>query len=136
VSAERRDCLGVPSWGDSRGDNLPSEINGSHGDAVIMFPIGNLQVADLKLQGGSGDQSRVALLELPSSYTAEPGRLSGEMDSNVPRTFAHLARRHSRGDARSAGFRVCRSTALPPLLRLKQQAVPASLKHSANTIRL
>jgi predicted dehydrogenase len=68
------------------------EINGSRGDLVITSGIGNLQVANLKLQGGSGDQSQVTPLELPPSYADEPGGLSGEIGANVLRAYAHLAR--------------------------------------------
>lgn len=57
-----------------------------------MAQCGHLQVADLKLQGGSGEQSQVAPLELPPSYSDEPGGLSGEIGTNVLRAYAHLAR--------------------------------------------
>jgi predicted dehydrogenase len=78
--------------GVSRGDNLRWEINGSRGDLVITSSIGNLQVADLTLFGGSGEQQQVSPLELPSEYATEPGGLSGEIGANVLRAYAHLAR--------------------------------------------
>ena len=43
--------------GTSRGDNLRWEINGTDGDLVITSAMGNLQVADLKLEGGRGAES-------------------------------------------------------------------------------
>ncbi|EIL95383.1 Gfo/Idh/MocA family protein [Rhodanobacter spathiphylli] len=77
--------------GVSRGDNLRWEINGTEGDLVITSSVGNLQVADLLLLGGSGKQTTVVGLELPESYAHEPGGLSGDIGANVLRTYAHLA---------------------------------------------
>lgn len=77
--------------GVSRGENLHWEINGSDGDLVITSAIGNLQVADLKLEGGRGADARVASLPFPPEYANAPGGLSGEMHANVLRTYAQLA---------------------------------------------
>lgn len=78
--------------GVSRGDNLRWEINGSRGDLVITAALGNLQVADLQLEGAAGSESKVAPLALAAPYSSEPGGLSGEIGANVLRAYAHFAR--------------------------------------------
>lgn len=76
--------------GVSRGQNLRWEINGSDGDLVLTSVTGNLQVADLSLAGGRGDEGHVRPIALPSRYAQEPGGLSGEPGANVLRLYAHL----------------------------------------------
>jgi predicted dehydrogenase len=76
----------------SRGDNLRWEINGTKGDLVLTAVNGNFQVADLKLQGAWSDQTDVAPLELPETFAAAPGGLSGDFGANTLREYAALAR--------------------------------------------
>lgn len=74
--------------GVSRGSNLHWEINGTDGDLVLESPIGNVQVADLKLSGGrDGD---VSVSEMGFSVTAQS--LVPEVPGgNVLRLYAQLA---------------------------------------------
>ncbi|MGW9029523.1 Gfo/Idh/MocA family protein [Streptomyces sp. NPDC055722] len=77
----------------SRSDNLRWEINGTEGDLVLSAPgiNGNLQVADLRLEGGRGADSGVAPIEIPDRYfTAVPRGLAGPAH-NVAQVYAALA---------------------------------------------
>jgi len=78
--------------GVSRGQNLHWEINGSEGDIVFTSAIGNLQVADLMLSMGTGDQAGVQAVSLPEHYARAPGGLSGELGANVLRAYSAIAR--------------------------------------------
>ncbi len=78
--------------GVSRGDNLRWEINGTEGDLVLSSPTGNLQVADLTLEGGRGDDTGVAEIPVPARYfTGVPATLTGPAH-NVAQTYAQFAR--------------------------------------------
>lgn len=76
----------------SRGDNLRWEINGTDGDLVMTADNGNFQVADLKLEGGRGEQTRVTPIELPAIFAVSPGGLSVDFGANTLRQYAALAR--------------------------------------------
>jgi predicted dehydrogenase len=78
--------------GTSRGQNLYWEINGAKGDLALTSNVGNLQVADLVLQGGREADSAVKPINLPASYSTEPGGLSGGLGANMFRLYAQLAR--------------------------------------------
>jgi predicted dehydrogenase len=54
--------------GASRGENLRWEINGTDGDLVISSADGNLQVADLRLEGARAGEECVAAFEVPDEY--------------------------------------------------------------------
>lgn len=70
----------------SRGDNLRWEINGSDGDLVLTAAHGNLQVADLRLFGGRGDDQAVSEIPAPAADAFQgPG-------ANVARLYAQFAR--------------------------------------------
>lgn len=55
--------------GVSRGSNLHWEINGTEGDLVVSSPIGNVQVADLRLSGARGTDISASDIELPGLQT-------------------------------------------------------------------
>ncbi|MEE1667972.1 Gfo/Idh/MocA family oxidoreductase [Streptomyces sp. WAC07094] len=77
----------------SRGDNLRWEINGTEGDLVLTAPgvNGNLQVADLRLEGGRGSDETVAPIEIPDRYfAAVPRGLTGPAH-NVAQVYAAFA---------------------------------------------
>ncbi|MFF7184932.1 Gfo/Idh/MocA family protein [Streptomyces sp. NPDC008222] len=77
----------------SRGDNLRWEINGTDGDLVLTAPgiNGNLQVADLRLEGGRGADGTVAPIRIPDRYfAAVPRELTGPAH-NVAQLYAALA---------------------------------------------
>ena len=44
------------------------EINGSKGDLILTAPIGQVQLTDLKLEGGRGEDTTVSEMAIPSSY--------------------------------------------------------------------
>ncbi|WP_371779985.1 Gfo/Idh/MocA family protein [Streptosporangium subroseum] len=79
--------------GSSRGDNLRWEINGTEGDLVLTAPgiNGNLQVADLRLEGGRGGDTVVAEITVPDRYFAPVPRTLTGPPQNVAQTYAHLA---------------------------------------------
>jgi predicted dehydrogenase len=92
--------------GHSRGDNLRWEINGTEGDLVLTAPgiNGNLQVADLALAGGRGDDPSVAPIEVPDRYrTAVPRSLTGPAH-NVAQLYAALAADLRNGTHTVPGF--------------------------------
>ncbi|MER5598627.1 Gfo/Idh/MocA family oxidoreductase [Streptomyces sp. NPDC002265] len=77
----------------SRGDNLRWEINGTDGDLVLTAPgiNGNLQVADLRLEGARGSDAAVTPIDIPGRYfDGVPGGLVGPAH-NVAQVYAALA---------------------------------------------
>lgn len=76
----------------SRGDNLRWEINGTEGDLVLTAANGNFQVADVKLEGGRGEQTKVVPIEMPATFAASPGGLSVDFGANTLRQYAAFAR--------------------------------------------
>ncbi|MYS22281.1 Predicted dehydrogenase [Streptomyces sp. DvalAA-14] len=91
--------------GASRGDNFHWEINGADGDLVLSSPAwGNMQVAELTLAGGRGDDSGVAALAVPEHYTAElPGTLSRQA-SGVAALYTQFAADLRDGTDSTPGF--------------------------------
>ncbi|MET7439588.1 Gfo/Idh/MocA family protein [Streptomyces sp. NPDC005496] len=78
--------------GASRGDNFRWEINGTDGDIVVTAPWGNLQVTDLTVEAGFGEDATVAPLEIPAEYTSDiPPGLAGP-SRNVAALYTKLAR--------------------------------------------
>lgn len=76
--------------GSSRGDNFRWEINGTDGDIVLTAPWGNIQVTDLSLQAGFGEDATVSPLEVPAQYSAGiPDGLVGPA-RNVAALYTHL----------------------------------------------
>ena len=78
--------------GQSRGSNLFWEVNGSDGDLVFHSNIGNIQVADLRLQGGHGNNTQVTDLSVPDPEKEKVPSLPGGMSSNVARLYMQFAR--------------------------------------------
>ncbi|MEU4098717.1 Gfo/Idh/MocA family oxidoreductase [Streptomyces sp. NPDC026673] len=90
----------------SRGDNLRWEIHGTDGDLVLTAPgiNGNLQVADLRLEGGRGTDDAVAPIEIPDRYfTTVPRGLAGPAH-NVAQLYAALATDLRHGTDTVPGF--------------------------------
>lgn len=79
--------------GFSRGDNLRWEINGTAGDLVLTAPgiNGNIQVADLKLEGGRGGDTGVAEIAVPDRYYGPVPRTLAGPARNVALAYAQLA---------------------------------------------
>lgn len=78
--------------GVSRGDNLRWEINGSEGDLVVSSANGNIQVADLKLEGGRGEERTVHEIAIPPRYSALAAGVPAGLPSNVGQLYAQLAK--------------------------------------------
>jgi len=77
--------------GASRSNGFHWEINGTEGDLVINSPDGNVQVAELKLKGGTGADAQVkdiALSEDAEIIVNVPGGPAG----NVARLYAQFAK--------------------------------------------
>jgi predicted dehydrogenase len=77
--------------GMSRGGNFRWEINGTDGDLVLSASNGNVQFADLSLQGGCGDDESLASLDIPPSFIRSGAGQTGELGANVLRQYAALA---------------------------------------------
>lgn len=79
--------------GVSRGDNFRWEINGTEGDLVLTAGWGNMQVADLTLAGGRGDDSTVQPIQVPAAYRdGVPDELSRSAAGGVARLYRQFAR--------------------------------------------
>ncbi|WP_329380604.1 Gfo/Idh/MocA family protein [Streptomyces sp. NBC_01716] len=78
--------------GVSRGDNLRWEINGTDGDLVLTSGLGNLQVAPLTLEGGRGDDEKVAELTVPEKYFGGAAAAVTGPAHNVAQLYAQFAR--------------------------------------------
>ncbi|MDX3854323.1 Gfo/Idh/MocA family oxidoreductase [Streptomyces sp. AK02-01A] len=90
--------------GASRGANYRWEINGSEGDLVLSSSWGNMQVADLTLEGARGDEPAVRRIEVPESYTADiPAEVTGRA-RNVAQVYLDLARDLREGTHTVPGF--------------------------------
>jgi predicted dehydrogenase len=76
--------------GKSRGTNLLWEINGTDGDLQVTSSGGSLQMAELKVHGGRGDEKRVQIIERPASYRSQIPDLTGP-PLNVAATYAQFA---------------------------------------------
>lgn len=90
--------------GMSRGGNFRWEINGADGDLVLSASNGNVQFADLALEGGCGDDDSLALLDIPPSFIRSGAGLNGELGANVLRQYAALAHDVRHGTYLVPGF--------------------------------
>lgn len=63
--------------GASRGTNLLWEINGTEGDIVVTSVGGHMQMLDLAVSGGRGDEQVVSPLALPAGLRTAPEGLEG-----------------------------------------------------------
>ncbi|GAA4573247.1 Gfo/Idh/MocA family protein [Planotetraspora kaengkrachanensis] len=92
--------------GFSRGDNLRWEINGTDGDLILTAPgaNGNLQVADVKLEGGRGTDVGIAEITVPAHYFDPVPRALAALPQNVAQTYAFLARDLREGTDTVPGF--------------------------------
>jgi len=90
--------------GVSRGDNLRWEINGTEGDLVLTSDVGNLQVAPLTLEGGRGDDEKVAELTVPEKYLGGAAAGVTGPAHNVARLYQQFARDLSEGTHEAPDF--------------------------------
>ena len=63
--------------GASRGTNLLWEINGTEGDIVVTSVGGHMQMLDLAVSGGRGEELAVAPLALPDGLRTAPAGIEG-----------------------------------------------------------
>lgn len=63
--------------GASRGTNLLWEINGTEGDIVVTSVGGHMQMLDLSVSGGRGDDAEVRPLALPEGLRTAPDGVEG-----------------------------------------------------------
>jgi predicted dehydrogenase len=78
--------------GSSRGENMRWEINGSKGDLILTASFGQVQVADLKLEGGRGEDTMVSEMAIPSSYYELAKNVPAGSASNTGRLYAQFAK--------------------------------------------
>ncbi|MGE6378357.1 Gfo/Idh/MocA family protein [Peribacillus muralis] len=78
--------------GGSRGENMRWEINGSKGDLILTAPTGQLQLADLKLEGGRGEDKAVSEMDIPSSYYELAQNVPAGVASTTGRLYAQFAK--------------------------------------------
>jgi predicted dehydrogenase len=90
--------------GTSRAGNLRWEITGSRGDLLVTASYGNVQVADLALQGGRGDDAVVRPLEVPASYFDPDVPAPAGYAANVAHLYAQFARDLRDGTHRAPDF--------------------------------
>ncbi|MET0404985.1 MAG: Gfo/Idh/MocA family oxidoreductase [Cystobacter sp.] len=76
--------------GTSRQTNLLWEINGTEGDLVISGDAGNLQMTEVKLRGGRGEDKALSALEIPERYHPAPQAPAGS-PYNVAQAYAQFA---------------------------------------------
>ncbi|GII28575.1 Gfo/Idh/MocA family protein [Planotetraspora mira] len=90
----------------SRGPNLRWEINGTDGDLILTAPgiNGNLQVADLQLEGGRGAETAVAEIAVPAHYFDPVPRTLSGLSQSVAQTYAFLAKDLREGTDTVPGF--------------------------------
>jgi predicted dehydrogenase len=88
--------------GGSRVANLRWEITGSRGDLLVTSSFGNIQVADLTVEGGRGTDHSVRQLEVPGAYfdDAAPAGFAG----NVAHLYSQFARDLRSGRQRAPDF--------------------------------
>lgn len=86
----------------SRASNFHWEINGSEGDLLLTSAMGHVQMADLQLQGGRGEDQGLQTLAMPSEFLI-PGMPQGYA-ANVYGVYARLLASLRDGGAAPADF--------------------------------
>lgn len=76
----------------TRAGNFRWEINGTEGDLLLTSDNGNMQVADLSLSGGRGNDAGVGPIERTPDATEKPGSDAVGIGANVLREYAALVR--------------------------------------------
>lgn len=73
-----------------RGTNLLWEINGTDGDLRITADNGHMQMVELSLWGGRGDDAGLSRIDVPPAYRTMPDEVSG-FPVNVGEAYARFA---------------------------------------------
>lgn len=75
----------------ARGTRLLWEINGTEGDLRITGPSGHIQMSDLTLCGGRGEDQSLSEMTVPASYRTVPPELDGKVVT-VAEAYARFAK--------------------------------------------
>jgi predicted dehydrogenase len=112
----------------SRAANLRWEITGSHGDLLVTSSFGNIQVADLTVEGGRGDEPSVRPLVVPGSYFEGAAPEPAGLAANVSYLYAQFARDLRNGTRRAPDFaRAVRLHALLDAIRVSAESRQAQM---------
>ena len=76
--------------GVSRGTNLLWEINGTAGDLQITAASGHIQLSELSVLGGQGEDTSLSVMEIPPKYRTVPTELGGPVVA-VAEAYARFA---------------------------------------------
>jgi predicted dehydrogenase len=90
--------------GQSRGTNLLWEINGTEGDLAVTGAGGHVQMLELMLQGGHGNETALAPLAIPDEYRWVPAETPAGFPFNVAQLYARLASDMQNGTRLSLTF--------------------------------
>jgi predicted dehydrogenase len=90
--------------GESRATNLRWDITGSHGDLLVTSSFGNIQVADLAVEGGRGAERLVHPLVIPGSYSKQAPSAPAGLAANVTYLYSQFASDLRNGTHGAPGF--------------------------------
>jgi predicted dehydrogenase len=90
--------------GTSRATNLRWDITGSHGDLVVTSSFGNIQVADLAVEGGRGAEPSVRPLMIPPAYFDRAPAAPAGHAANVTYLYSQFASDLRNGTQRAPDF--------------------------------
>ena len=90
--------------GASRAMNLRWDITGSEGDLLVTSSFGNIQVADLALEGGRGAEPSVRPLAIPGAYFDRAPSAPAGLAANVTYLYSQFASDLRNGTQRAPDF--------------------------------
>ena len=90
--------------GESRATNLRWDIAGSHGDLLVTSSFGNIQVADLAVEGGRGAEPSVRPLAIPGAYLDDLPSAPAGLAANLTYLYAQFASDLCNGTQRAPDF--------------------------------
>ena len=90
--------------GRSRGTNLLWEINGTEGDLLVTGAGGHVQMLELTLHGGQGEDTVLAPLAIPDAYRWVPAETPSDLPFNVAQLYVQLASDVQKGTNLSLSF--------------------------------
>lgn len=90
--------------GKSRGNKLLSEINGAEGDLLVSGAGGHVQMLELTLQGGRGEDAALASLSVPDEYCWVPSETPSGFPFNVAQLYVQLTSDMQEGTKLSLAF--------------------------------
>jgi predicted dehydrogenase len=90
--------------GQSRATNLRWDITGSHGDLLVTSSLGNIQVADLAVEGGRGAEPSVRPMVIPRVYFEQVPPAPDGLAANVTYLYSQFASDLRNGTQRAPDF--------------------------------